>query len=305
MAHQSVEKARQKWSKRAFESSIVWIFGSPRSGSTWLLDMLCRITGGVGVNEPQIGAHLGLPASAVIGLPVPGEPLVLDALADEGSYFFSRRAMSAWTPGLRNLVIGRFRFQARRHEQLTGRYPRFVIVKEPWGSSAAPVLLRALPCSRVLFLVRDGRDVVHSLLDGASEGWITTSFGVRVGDDATRGDFVAESARRWVQSMDAVRRGFRKHPKDRRLLVRYELLRKDPAGQLRRIVRWLGRRDLLRSIDDAVRATEFSAIASSDRGARAFHRSASPGIWREQMTSDDQAVMESVMRPTLDRFGYT
>src|SRR5256885_113671 len=42
-----------------FESRLTWVFGSPRSGSTWLLLMLARHAAVVPVNEPLIGWYLG------------------------------------------------------------------------------------------------------------------------------------------------------------------------------------------------------------------------------------------------------
>ena len=40
------------------ESRLVWLFGSPRSGSTWLLQMLGEHPRIVPINEPLIGFHL-------------------------------------------------------------------------------------------------------------------------------------------------------------------------------------------------------------------------------------------------------
>src|SRR5688572_16983136 len=53
----------------ALERRVVWMLGSPRSGSTWLLHLLARLTGASAVDEPLIGAHLATPLGAVSGLP--------------------------------------------------------------------------------------------------------------------------------------------------------------------------------------------------------------------------------------------
>src|SRR5438105_5067821 len=50
------------WRLRAnarFESRLVWIFGSPRSGSTWLFRMLRSHPAVVPIDEPLIGWYLG------------------------------------------------------------------------------------------------------------------------------------------------------------------------------------------------------------------------------------------------------
>ena len=48
------------------------------------------------------------------------------------------------------------------------------MIKEVDGSHAADVVMSLFPRSRMLFLVRDGRDVIDSLLDANSPvGWLT------------------------------------------------------------------------------------------------------------------------------------
>src|SRR3954466_15243190 len=44
---------------RDLESRLVWVFGSPRSGSTWLLRLLAEHESVVPVDEPLIGSYLG------------------------------------------------------------------------------------------------------------------------------------------------------------------------------------------------------------------------------------------------------
>jgi LPS sulfotransferase NodH len=42
------------------EERLVWIFGSSRSGSTWLLKMLAELDGVTAVDDPHLGHHLGV-----------------------------------------------------------------------------------------------------------------------------------------------------------------------------------------------------------------------------------------------------
>src|SRR6266550_1206004 len=41
-----------------FESQLVWLLGSPRSGSTWLLTLLSEHRDVAPIDEPLIGEHL-------------------------------------------------------------------------------------------------------------------------------------------------------------------------------------------------------------------------------------------------------
>ena len=42
------------------EDRLVWIFGSSRSGSTWLLRMLSELDEAVTIDDPHLGHHLGV-----------------------------------------------------------------------------------------------------------------------------------------------------------------------------------------------------------------------------------------------------
>src|SRR5215216_8110349 len=42
------------------EDRLVWIFGSSRSGSTWLLRMLSELDDAVAIDDPHLGHHLGV-----------------------------------------------------------------------------------------------------------------------------------------------------------------------------------------------------------------------------------------------------
>ena len=44
----------------ATEDHLAWIFGSSRSGSTWLLRMLSSLDAVVPIDDPHLGHHLGV-----------------------------------------------------------------------------------------------------------------------------------------------------------------------------------------------------------------------------------------------------
>jgi len=282
----------------------MWILGTPRSGSTWLLSMLTRATDALGINEPLIGDHLGLSLGSSYGLPVPGDPLIVNAMADRPSYFFARHARTVWRPPLRRLLLQRFGLEAWRYKKRTGRRPDLVVVKEPNGSAAAPELLDTLPRSRMLFLVRDGRDVVSSLLDGASDGWITETLGMRATGHEHRRAYLAESARRWVRNVESSQQAFERHPQELRLRVTYESLRAAPRREMRRILSWLGRGDARSKVEHVVQGTDFAEIPEDAKGSGRFLRAATPGLWREELSTEDQELAESVMGPALESLGY-
>jgi hypothetical protein len=266
--------------------------------------LLGRLTGGAQVGEPLIGAHLGLSVGGLLGLPVPDDPLLIDSMTKRKSYFFAHDAVEAWEAPLRALLLDRFRLDAQRHEAAFGRRADPIIVKEPWGSVGAPILLQTLPRSRLLFLVRDGRDVVDSVLDGAADGWITNTLGASIDNATTRERAVQEAALMWVRSVEAVRRAFDLHAPSLRLKVTYEALQADTEAELRRIARWLGRDDLVDQVEAVAEGLRFSNYPVAATGTGKFFRAASPGLWREHFPLEEQMRLEEIMRPTLNLFGY-
>jgi hypothetical protein len=275
------------------ERRLIWIFGSPRSGSTWLMAMLTDLLDAHPINEPLIGSHLAVPASPVVGQPLPNEPTLGDLRGDNPSYFFAKSKASVWRPPLRRLLLERLSDGSRRRQ--------WIIVKEPNGSLGAPAIMATLPESRLLFLVRDGRDVVDSLLDGWSAGWLSSAFDAVAID---REQFLYDASRRWVRMTDAVRAAFAAHPRELRIRTSYEQLRGDPRKELRRLLEWLGQPGSADRINEVVDRTAFEAVPESQKGRGRFLRSASPGLWREHFSKEERALLSSVMGPTLEKVGY-
>jgi len=282
------------------ERKLAWLVGSPRSGSTWLFRLLCDSPGIVGVPEPLIGMHLGVFASALgsrSSAHTLDRPRIVDNRRDD-QYFFAAARADDWAPGLRRLVLERFRHDIPRSA-------RFCVVHEPNGSEGTDVLTRALPNSRLLFLVRDGRDVVDSMVDAARPGtWLDEAFGLgeeRTGD--ARLSFVEEQAARWRIRTEVVERAYDQHQPHLRHRVRYEDLLADTAGELSKIYQWLGI-DSSEDLDARVERHTFDAVPSENRGPGKFYRAAKPGLWRHHLTESEQEACHAVMSQTLLRLGY-
>src|SRR5215218_8540584 len=115
----------------AFESRLVWIFGSTRSGSTWLLRLLCHpLTlerrGGLGFSLPEAGED-GPPVDALpvneflLGhhlAPQTGDPIKLDGgqyvpatinsfWSSHSHYALSKDFEDVWRPELRRFALVR------------------------------------------------------------------------------------------------------------------------------------------------------------------------------------------------------
>jgi hypothetical protein len=282
------------------ERKLIWMFGSPRSGSTWLMHLLWETPRVAVLQEPLIGTHLGLFAAEIVGNGQDGigAGVRLSDVRDDDAYFFSERHADVWGPPLRKLILKGL----EPHVPLRARY---LVVQEPNGSEGADLVMKGLGRSRLLFLLRDGRDVVDSVVDAYRPGaWLDEKFGV--GKDMpgpARLDLVRRESERWVARTDIVARAYDRHPPERRLLVRYEELLSDTAGVLRSIYSWL-QLDPPSDLAARVEAHSFSAVPDSEKGAGKFRRAATPGLWRQSLSEEEQAACMEIMGPTLKSFGY-
>ena len=84
----------------------------------------------------------------------------------------------------------------------------------------------------------------------------------------------------------------------------YEELLAATDAEVRRIITWLGRDDTLDRVEEVVELLAFANFPEQAKGPGKFPRAATPGLWRERIPADEQAVLEEIMRPTLDLFGY-
>ena len=95
---------------------LAWIFGSSRSGSTWLLRMLAQLDRVVPIDDPHLGHHLGVWRPIPLAWATAKETPELGTLADfkrtKRDFLFSDRYREHWMPPLRELIRARFEAQA-------------------------------------------------------------------------------------------------------------------------------------------------------------------------------------------------
>lgn len=285
---------------RALESRFVWIFGSPRSGSSWLMRLLNARGGIATINEPYLGAHLVPMGSSV----VEGEYFSHGPRAQDPSYFFARRYMPSMRPLLHDLLLQGLENQLG---ELGAEQPSWVVIKEPNGSHAADTIVSILPDSRMIFLLRDGRDVVDSLLDAMlSEGsWWAREHARSVGGPPKgRLPFVRQHSTAWLHRTIATERAFATLPEDQRLLVRYESMLSGTAEELVRIYDWLGLDVTGAEVEETVASQAFDAAPEEGRGPGRAMRAASPGLWRQNLDDGEQQVLHEIMGEKLRELGY-
>lgn len=263
---------------------LVWIFGVARTGSSWLGAMMGDLDGHATWYEPYVGDVFGYAYYMRAGEQQRGRE----------DYILGDPYKEAWTRSLRTFVL----------DGANVRFPElgengYLVVKEPNGSVGAPLLVEALPESRVILLVRDPRDVVTSLLAAQRKG----SWGA--GEDSLADtdpdEFVRQRANMYVASFGKAWEAYEAH-EGRKVTVRYENLRYDTLGELEKIYSSLGipvEREQLRRV---VEKHAWENVPERQKGPDKPRRKARPGGWQEDLTSEQARMVEEITTSIMDEF---
>jgi hypothetical protein len=269
--------------------NIIWIFGTGRSGSTWLASMMEGLSAHTMWNEPLVGNLFGNFYYFRIAGRKQGKHSILGELYKD-----------TWLGPIRDMVLGGA--AARFPEVIGGGY---LIIKEPNGSIGAPLLMEALPESRMIFLIRDPRDVVASSMDARSEGsWLQE----RRDDQRRRAEpeknpnaYVRMRANSYVQQIEKTREAYDTH-RGRKVLVKYEDLRADTLGTMRRIYSTLEIPVDENQLARAVEKHSWENIPEEDKGEGKKKRKAKPGGWQEDLTPRQVKIVEEITGALLKEF---
>ncbi|MGH2960792.1 MAG: sulfotransferase [Solirubrobacterales bacterium] len=308
------------------ESRLVWIWGSPRSGSTWLLRLLAHpLTvddhAPLGFHQPPDSPQAGLLPVNESFLTNHLAPLLQGALYTESwkpvtlslffnldarpNCFFSPQYEDVWRPEVRRLALVRFHALLERAAAGCKVSPSaLVAIKEVNGPHAADLVMSICRRSRLIFLVRDGRDVLDSLMHAIGPGGFL--FGGRSAFQGSkeRSEWVRRNSNNWVGDMKTIQRAYDAHPPELRRTVSYEALREDAAATLGPLAEWLGLRHDAGWLEDAIESNAFEGVPKRERGPTSFFRSARPGAWKQNLTRKDRRVAEEIMGEKLAELGY-
>lgn len=272
-------------------AKMVWIFCTARSGSTWLRRMLEDLLPSETWEEPKV-AHLF------------GEFYSKAQTAQRGStnFVLGDPNREAWTRALRSFVL-----EMAWASNPSSSPERYLVVKEPGGGMGAPLLSRALPESRLIFLVRDPRDFVSSILDAQRKGnWMYEGMdevrrGRKVSAEANPTAYARVLARRYVEQIEGVKRAYKEHqgPKS---LIRYEDLRMETLATMRRLCTDLGLEIQETRLRTVVEAHSWENLPTDQKGAGKFHRKGQPSGWREDLEPGQVEIIEEITAPLLEEF---
>jgi len=276
------------------EKNLVWIFADRRSGTTWLSqELLSHKT--LWMDEPLIGLHLGRTVNTKDGM-----KKTLDIQAKRENYFFCKNHKENWTYFLRKLILNRIYNQFKTLDKK-------IIIKEPSGSSAADILTDCLPHSKIIVLLRDGRDIVDSKIDAESEGgWeLKDKPGIKkVISGERRMGYLQKQSKNWVGLMEILLNTHKKHSSDLRILKKYESLRYDTFNELKTIYQFIGVDIDEKTLTKIVDKFSFENVPEKQKGKGMFKRFASAGKWKENLRPEEIRIVNKIMHDTLKKLDY-
>jgi hypothetical protein len=268
--------------------NVVWIFCTARSGSTWMRSMLDDLLDGEVWEEPKVGRLFGEFYSRA-------KPTQLGRT----NYVLGEPTREAWTGALRDFVL---RTAWASHPSVTPE--RYLIVKEPGGAVGAPLLMAALPESRMVLLVRDPRDFAASVLDATRRGgWMQEGM-----DEWARRDLDSDKdvqrylralSRQYVRQMGNGKKALDEHD-GRKVMVRYDDLRTHTLGTMRDLCAALELPVTEQRLAQVVDRHSFENIPQRERGEGKFYRKATSGGWKDDLTPEQAKIVEDITAPLIN-----
>lgn len=270
--------------------NLIWMFGSGRTGSSWLSTMMGDLGGHARWNEPYVGELFGTAYYIRAG----------DRMRGRKDYALGEDYREAWIRSIRNFVL----------EGANARFSGlgdsgYLVIKEPNGSMGAPLLAEALPESRMILLVRDPRDVISSAMAAQRKGSWGDEWRANGGADSLADTDPDEFARQWANmyavTLGKAREAYEAH-KGPKVAVRYEDLRSETLETMQRIYSALGIQVDETDLAGTVQRHAWENVPENKKGPDKPHRKATPGGWREDLTPEQARIVEGLTLPILDEF---
>lgn len=262
------------------QEDVTWIFGSARSGSTWLTEMLGDL-GAITWPEPHFGLLFA------------GKRPDLDGRED---YFFHRRHREAILRKSRELF-----FEVASEQFGSLSEGQRLVVKDINAYLICPDFADLFPSSRYLFLSRDPFDIVDSILDMQKPGAWNEGYESGEASLLQRAIRAATDTR---ASFETALDGYERVSPELRYSVRYEDLIDDPEHTLERVGAFCEIPFTKYSLDRAVEKNRFEKHAKT--GEKEFRRFGRAGVWQSSpnFTDEVHAELESRLGDLRERLGY-
>ncbi len=269
---------------------VFFVGGLPRSGTTWLQQMLNAHPELVCMGESHYINDL--------------VPKILEVIKG----FNERRANSVgtWATTVEGFAVRHMRpvlqsaFASLVSANLDGRPADGLVAigeKTPDNLMHLQRLWAIYPDARFVHIIRDPRD-------GAISGF--ARFRSKLPEDMTRERYVDEYSRTWKERILKAR----ELAKDRRYLeIRYEAMHAAPEETTGALLRFLGASDAEASIRTALDAASFERLSGGRKRGQedpdSHYRRGEVGGWRDVLNDGELAAADRNAGPLMAEFGYS
>ncbi|NQW09994.1 MAG: sulfotransferase [Alphaproteobacteria bacterium] len=275
--------------RRLEDVPVFFVGGLPRSGTTWVQQMLNAHPQVLCVGE----SHFFNDLMAGIGR------AVLD--------YTSRRAsgVGTWAPSAvgpdraRMLPVVRTAFASLASANLGDHdVERLVVIGEKTPDNVYQLhrIWAVFPQAKFIHVIRDVRDACVSAY---------IRFRAKLPADMDRPTYIGFYARDWMSRITSARE--QAEGQDY-LELRYEDLQLDTEAQMVRVFGFLGADVGSGVVADAVRVASFEALSGGRRRGeedrQSHYRRGEVGGWRDELTVEEVALFEDIAGPMMRTLGY-
>ena len=274
------------------EKNIVWVLGSPLSGIAIVSSNLLSYNTNM-MDEPKIGKHLG----TIIGAMEKQILRNIDHFRETPQYIFSKTYENTWLYYLRKLILNRI------FAQFPDATEKITVIKEPTGTLVADIISKCLPNSKIIFLLRDGREAVDFELNSHTDSndFIHKNE-IKLSEKEKRLEFLEKWSRHWVKRVEIMMKTFELRNKELTYLVKYEDLRKNSNQITKQLYEFIGIKISEDELTKIVEKYPFKITTSSKNDEKS--NDIVPEKWKENMSEKEQSIMNNIMKEMLTITGY-
>lgn len=279
---------REQRIRRLYELPIFFVGGLPRSGTTWVQNILSA--------HPEIGCF---GEARFFNRLVPG---LADALADYGKIAGDQNPNAPLPIELINgpTMAAVLRYAVYAHFERNIQKPlnelKLIGEKTPDNVVRVEQLNRLFPEAKLVHIIRDGRD-------GLVSGWHRFRHVLKVDFEGYVDLFAGE----WCDRLFAIRAFMDRNPGVVHELT-YEGLHGDPAGTVTRMLAWLGVTAEPGVVAKCLEAARFDVVsggrAQGQEDTGSHYRKGVTGGFRKELTPAQIERFNARAAPALEMLGY-
>ncbi len=274
------------------EKNIIFIFGSARSGTTWLQLLISE--------HPNVATTVELPIfnNYIKPLAKAWNREIKLIKNKSNKKILNRGGMTlVWSKEKFIAFLSKFLVDAHQSVLVKNKVAKIVVNKDPHNAFQLEVLSKILPEAKMIHMIRDGRDVVCSKIAAKRN----MNFG--------EGEIVY-AAKSWKYYTQHAFTG-KILTKNNYLEVRFEDLLKNGPATLKKVYKFCSLEATDNFIYKVLNDNSFEILQKEQKTAdpkyktpRKFYRKGQAGSWKTDMTAIDKIIFHWIADDLLFKLGY-